>query len=320
MDPTTPSPESTAAGVTCAPETNTGTGAGRLYPLGDLLAAFAADAEAAHEAYVAGKARGPVTGFPALDKHLGACLSPGLHILHGEPGTGKTAWGLQVAATCGFPALFVTTEMGPLELFRRLTARVTGTFLGRLKSGELTPDTALTLAHETVAACPALALFDATRGYVAPWAVDNEGPGILEAATAWRDRHGAASCLVILDSLHTWALEAPRPWATEYETLNAAIDELRRLAGRLEAPVLAIAERNRASMASAAQSAGAGSRRIEYEADTVLALQREGEGEWREDAFGEYPVAVKVAKNRNGATGPKVGLAFNGALQAFREV
>jgi replicative DNA helicase len=28
---------------------------------------------------------------------------------------------------------------------------------------------------------------------------------------------------------------------------------------------------------------------------------------------------VKLAKNRNGATGPSVALRFHGALQAFRE-
>lgn len=302
--------------VTCAPETPTDTG--RLYPLPDLLGAWAADAEEARAACLAGTPRGPITGFAKLDRALGGFLAPGLHILHGEPGTGKTAWGLQVAATCGTPALFVTTEMGPLELLRRITARVTATYLGRLKSGELDPDASLALATRAVQACPLLALFDTTRGYVAPWQIGNEPPGILEAAEAWRDRHGAASCLVVLDSLHTWADAAPHPLATEYESLNTAVDELRRLAGRLAAPVLAIAERNRANMASSGQSAGAGTRKLEYQADTVLALQREGT-DWREDAGGEYPVAVKVAKNRNGATGPHVSLAFHGALQSFRE-
>ena len=290
----------------------------RLYPLGDLLEAWVADAEAAFAARLAGTPRGPLTGVARLDSALGGFLAPGLHILHGEPGTGKTAFALQVAASCGSPALFVTTEMGPLELLRRITARVTNTYLGRLKSGELTAAASLELATRAAAACPRLAFMDATRAHVAPWAIDGEGPGILEAAEAWRDRHGAVSCLVVVDSLHTWADSAARPFATEYESLNAGVDELRRLAARLGAPVLAIAERNRANMASAGQSAGAGTRKLEYQADTVLALQREGQ-DWTPDAAGEYSVSVKVAKNRNGATGPSVPLRFHGALQAFRE-
>lgn len=305
-----------AQAVTCVPETPPDTA--RLYPLPDLLDEWATDAEEARAACLAGTPRGPITGLGKLDRALGGFLAPGLHILHGEPGTGKTAWGLQVAATCGTPALFVTTEMGPLELLRRITARVTNTYLGRLKSGELDPAASLALATRAVQACPLLALLDTSRGYVAPWRIDGEPPGILEAAEAWRDRHGADSCLVVLDSLHTWSDAAPRPFATEYDSLNAAVDELRRLAGRLAAPVLAIAERNRANMTSSGQSAGAGTRKLEYQADTVLALQRE-DADWREDAAGEYAVSVKVAKNRNGATGPKVRLAFHGALQSFRE-
>ena len=97
-------------GVTCTPETPAE--GGRLYPLSDLLGEWAADAEAAHEAHATGTPRGPVTGFPTLDHELGGYLVPGLHVLAGEPGKGKTALALQIAATCGAPALFVTTRNG----------------------------------------------------------------------------------------------------------------------------------------------------------------------------------------------------------------
>jgi len=67
--------------------------------------------------------------------------------MHGQPGTGKTAFALQVAAQCGFPCLYVTCEMAPLELLRRHTARVTRTYLNRFKSGELSPRESLELAR-----------------------------------------------------------------------------------------------------------------------------------------------------------------------------
>src|SRR5918998_209612 len=109
--------------------------------------------------------RGPVSGIASLDAALGGVLHPGLHIVHGGPGVGKTAWALQVAGTCGVPALYVSAEMRPLELLRRITARVTGTYLGRLKSGELTPADSLAKAREAVAAVPRLGLADACDAF-----------------------------------------------------------------------------------------------------------------------------------------------------------
>src|SRR5262249_16936954 len=138
-----------------------------------LLGEWEADAQAAFDARVNGIPRGPVTGLRSLDDALGGVLQPGLHIVHGGPGVGKTALGLQIAGTCGFPALYVTAEMRPLELLRRITARVTGTFLGRLKSGELAPADSLAKAREACAAVPRLALADATDAFAAPdWIKD----------------------------------------------------------------------------------------------------------------------------------------------------
>ncbi len=95
--------------------------------LSDLISDFVADTEAAAAARAAGHPRGPVTLLRDLDNALGGYLAPGLHILQASPGAGKTAFALQVAATCGFPALFVSAEMGLLEIFRRLVSRSTGT-------------------------------------------------------------------------------------------------------------------------------------------------------------------------------------------------
>ena len=58
-----------------------------------------------------GSPGGPVTGLAPVDIALGGYLAEGLHILHGAPGTGRTALSLQIAATCGAAALFVTAEM-----------------------------------------------------------------------------------------------------------------------------------------------------------------------------------------------------------------
>ena len=284
-----------------------GVQAPRLFRMGDLLGEWETDANAAHDARVRGIARGPVTGFVSIDRELGGALCPGLHIVHGQPGAGKTAFTLQIATSCGCPCLYVTCEMAPLELLRRHTARVTRTFLGRLKNGELSPNDSLQLARRACAEAPLLAMCDATRSYASPrWMRD------AALATKGDGKH----LLVIVDSLHSWA-ESASTDAPEYETLNAGLVALRQLAHELNCPVLAVAERNRGTMSAGGLSAGAGTRKIEYGAETVFDMERDPAR--REDAAGEVEITVKFAKNRHGAAGKKVVVFFHGALQKFRE-
>ncbi len=143
--------------------------------LSDLLHAWNQEAEAAHAAFTSGTPRGPVTGFKSLDQALSGFLAPGLHIIHANAGCGKSALCLQIAATCGAAALYVSAEMSALELFRRVIARTTSTFLGRLKTGEYPPDQALRLAQRAAREVPWLFFADASAGAVAP-------PDWIEAA------------------------------------------------------------------------------------------------------------------------------------------
>jgi replicative DNA helicase len=280
----------------------------QLCRLGDLLGSWEAEAWAAHEARVNGAPRGPLTGLSKLDRELGGAFSPGLHIVHGQPGAGKTAFALQVVAGCRCPALYVTCEMSPLELLRRMTARLTQTYLGRLKSGELCVEDSLTLARSATAQVPDVALADATQAYASPiW--------IRDAALATRGQ--AQHLLIVVDSVHSWA-ESASSMATEYDALNAALAALRALSHQLCCPVLAVAERNRDSISRGGLSAGAGTRKIEYGAETVIDLTRDLSK--REDMTGEVEVKVKLAKNRHGAAGKEVDLCFHGALQRFREL
>ena len=71
-------------------------------------------------------------------------------------------------------------------------------------------------------------------------------------------------------------------------------------------------------MTSGGLSAGAGTRKIEYGAETVIDLS--AEKDVQPDAAGEIPVVLTLAKNRNGAPGRKLYLRFHGPLQRFREM
>ncbi len=104
----------------------------------------------------------------------------------------------------------LTCEMAHLELFRRHTARVTSTHLGRLKSGEFDPAYSVTLAQRAAAAAPALAFGDATHAWAPPdW---------LQQSVAVV-KGDASHVLVVVDSVHSWAEAAPTD-VDEYTALN----------------------------------------------------------------------------------------------------
>lgn len=292
----------------------------RLYLFDDLRDRYLAAADLAHAANVAGRPLGPVTGLKSLDKLLGYQLQRGVHILHGNTGSGKTAFCLQTAAACGFPALYLTCEMDPVELIRRIIARVTLTPLSDLKNGSIAPQVMAHLFQRAADACPSLAILDATRGPVPASAKDDKDLANIEAAANYVRNGGP--CLVVIDSLHSWAPQVHGAAMTEYEALNQGIIDLVNLAAALDSPVLAIAEQNRASMgqvakggSDAALNAGAGTRKIEYQAETVLSLYRKFD-----QPTDEAEITLEVAKNRNGSIG-KTGRAytFNGSFMRFTE-
>jgi replicative DNA helicase len=290
--------------------------------LADLVDFFVADAEAAALARETGRPRGPITGLGNLDEALGGYLAPGVHILQAAPGAGKTAFALQVASDCVYPCLYVTSEMGLLELFRRLIARQTKTYLGRLKSGELGGTESRRLALQTIEKLPKLAFMDATQAYASPLLIG-------EVANALRDRHKSDHVLIALDSLQIWAKSARRAErkdtdkkdfapATEYDLISAGLDSISGIASRLQCPILAISHRNRAGNKSdGGLHAGKGSGDLEYASETVIDLTRKDE---TPDANGETRIKATMQKNRHGIPGVPYDFAFSGRLQTFRDV
>ncbi len=280
----------------------------RLCRLSDVLGDLRRDADAAYEARVSGNPRGAISGLASLDRELSGAFAPGVHFIHGNAGTGKTAFCLQVAADARCPALFVTCEMSPVELLRRHTARITSTFLGRLKSGEMRGEDAERLALQACEAAPDLAFADATTGPASP-------AYIFDCAQIVK--RDTPHLLIVVDSLHSWAQGTAPDGANEYEALNAGVSGLQRLASRLGCAVLVVSERNRDSMKSGGINAGAGTRKIEYGAETVIDLERDTKQ--AEDGGGEVEIKLTLAKNRHGTAGKPMALRFNGALQRFTE-
>jgi replicative DNA helicase len=282
----------------------------RLFHLSDLIGELTTDAGEAAAARAAGRPRGPVTGLRALDKTLGEYLAPGLHVLQAAPGHGKSALALQIASDCQFPAVYVTAEMGRLELFRRLVSRQTQTFLHKLKTGELGEREAERLAILTAEKLPAMSILDGTVGRA-------DSTLIFETAEAAKQRAGHV--LVVIDSLQFWARAVAPTGSLEYDAINAALTVAANIAAELQAPVIAIAHRNRASNTSknaGGLHASKGSGDVEYLSESVIDLTLEEE---KDDARGEKGATVKILKNRHGEPGRSVELKFCGRLQDFRD-
>ncbi len=278
-----------------------------LHMMAQLTEAIAADAERLRDAFINNKRIGPVTGLSRLDAAIGQALQTGVHVLHGSPGSGKSALAWQIAGRCECPALFVSCEMSPLEMFKRHIARETETYLGKLKSGELPPSRVLALAENAAAKTPLLALMDATTRPA-------RTPHIYKTAELLRETHSKdGHLLIVIDSLHSWASKV-NPDVEEYERLTNACDGLCELAQKLKCAVLVVSERNRSSMKNDGQNSGAGSRRIEYSAETVFGLDAE-----KEKVGDERLVSLNIGKNRNGPADIKVNLVFNGGFQKFTE-
>lgn len=281
-----------------------------IYKLSDLMTLWDDTAAELYDARQGNKPAGVCTGLDGLDDLINGRLAPGLHSLQGGPGIGKTAFALQLACDCGYPAVFVTCEMSPLELFRRVVARTTKTFLGRLKTGELHPAEMSNLAQRAASRAGDLTIIDATREFVPAFATSAKDYGIDSIADGVRRE---SHCLVIVDSLHSWA-DRGAGESSEYEYLNCAITSLQALASTIAAPVLVIAERNRMSMAKGGLSGGAGTRKIEYSAESVIELDAQCEP----NLNGETSVVLRLSKNRNGESNKSVDLTFHGATQTYR--
>ncbi len=286
--------------------------------LSDLAGELIAEEERAREAARTGKALGSQTGFESFDKAIGGFFTPGLHTLLAAPGAGKTALALQIGEQCGTPCLYVTAEMRPVDLLRRIAARISGQYLGQFRGGGLLPSTLEKILLRVAEACPKMALYDGTMSPISP-------DDICRQAAAIRDRFGAEQCLVIIDSFSDWAgsLKAPGDGGrmlTEYEACELGISALKTVAGELSSPILAIVHRNRAgnnrSESAEQLHSVKGSGRLEYVPETVMNLSVDNEA----SASDIKNVTLTFSKNRNGIRGQKIAFTFEGRLQKFTEV
>lgn len=256
-----------------------------------------------HDVWRSGRIPGPVTGFPGIDKYLGYYLRPGLHVLHGGPGAGKSALALTFARQCQSAALYYTTELPDEEIRLRLAAQVTGVPCWKLERMD-----GIEYGEHYDAArkdCPRLGVMDATAD--APSLADLRH-GIVTLLARFGKETVAHGMLAVVDSVHTFAMRA-YPEMLERDRIDFALTNLETLAKTLRVPIICVAERNRSSRDDSGQTAAKGSGKFEYAAESVLGLDVD-----KNDESGDAATncILTVSKTRKGRAGKGIGLRFEG--------
>lgn len=288
--------------------------AGALIPTTDLLAGIVADAQARVErrAATGSSIMGLPTGFGRLDDLLNG-LEPGLLILAGRPGMGKTTLANLIAANVaatGVPVLYVSYENSRDNLILKHLCRLSGIAETQVRRGLADPVVLGVQAQAFGKQAATLYYIEATAGTTVE-AIRAQGRQL-------RQRHNSETMLVIVDYLQKMAPTAGFDGLRE--NVGAIAAQLRDLSRELNAPVLALASLNRAGyeegktpgMANLKESGD-----IEYGADVVMLLS-EGKADGPPMGNGK-PVTLGIAKNRGGEAGTDVALVFKPSTGDFRE-
>ena len=249
------------------------------------------------------------TGLADLDRTLNG-LNPGLYVMGGSPGVGKTSLALQWAMKAAeeVPVVYVTYENSPSNLTLKAIGRLANVPPADVERGVAD----LAKLQEGAAAFGNIA----HRLAFVEGTASTTTSSIQGQARQAMARHGARRCLVIVDYLQRMAHASG--YGTLRENVSALTLGLRELATRLDSPVLAISSLSRGvnNYAHPGLEALKESGDLEFTADVVLLLGK------REEALGNgrrRMVDLEVAKNRFGEAGGKVGLSFDTVLGDFGE-
>jgi replicative DNA helicase len=225
-------------------------------------------------------------------------FEPGqLIILAGRPSMGKTALALNIAEHVAInlkaPVLFISLEMGHMEIADRLLSSRSGIDGHILRTGK-------GLGHEQLRAL-GQAYQELERGQIL--IDDTPSRNMLQiAASARRLRHRKNIGLIVVDYIQLIDSEDSRD--SRQEQIAKISRQLKTLARELPVPVIALSQLNRAvesredrrpRMADLRESGA-----IEQDADMVLLIHRP---EYYDQNDQPGIAELIVAKNRNGRTG-----------------
>lgn len=251
-----------------------------------------------------GKKPGLLTGYQRLDELLGGLKKGELFILAGRPGTGKTAFALNVAlniAKGGFKVLFVSLEMSYEQICGRALSILSKVSLGYIVHAKLSQQSIddCKRAADTFKDLP---LFIKDCSFIT----------IASLKTTIRQlKRNQGVDLVIIDYLQL--IEST---SNKYDNRETEISRISRglklLAKELDVPIIALSQlsrdiEKRKDTPKLSDLRGSGA--LEQDADQVAILYTPAE----EDPTN---IVLYLEKNRNGAVG-EVCLFFNNKIVTF---
>ena len=257
---------------------------------------------------------GILTGFADVDALAGSLVGGQLIVLAARPSMGKTAYALNVCdhltVATGKPALFVSLEMGRMEIAERLVCLRSGVEGNKIRTGKgLSKD-------DMIRVCRVYEEYRTAK----PIMIDDTPARTVSQITAnarrLKMRHEIG--LVVVDYIQLINPEDGRD--SRQEQVAKISRRLKTLARDLGVPVIALSQLNRAAenredhrprMADLRESGA-----IEQDADVVILLHRP---EYYDPNDHPGTAEVIIAKNRNGSTGT-ANLAFDKPTMIFRDL
>lgn len=241
--------------------------------------------------------------YKYIDRVLGGgLLNSGFYLLAGRPGMGKTTLGLNIVrkvAKKGLPVLFVSLEMSKEQITQKLLALETG-----LSTQELVGKMDAQAVDRVTEA--------ATQIHGLPLTL-NRKPGTTVSDIANMARAVKGLAMICVD--YVGLIEPDNKQVKRYEGVSQVSRDLKRLALRLNIPILGLAQLNREvtgrtdkrPVISDLRDSGG----LEQDADGIILLHRPDyyDPEYKHDPVTPVILEATIAKNRHGPTG-KVTLDY----------
>lgn len=273
------------------------------------------------------------SNIPPLDSLLCGWFRPGLHVLGGEPGSGKSAFGLFVSmmsALSGARAMYISLEMSRSQCMGRCLSFVSLTTGSPFEWGNMWEFArrARERRSEAMRAGDAMGFvseFTETDPVaLAASALEGRCPGLLVAdSPSLHDVSGIESALrrgrdcgldfAVVDYLQYVGEEGT---VSEYDRVSSVSKRLNMLSVELGIPILALASCSRAGnkpKEAPDMHVFKGSGDIEYHALSAMVIDRDPDGS-------DLDRRLHVVKNRfGGVTTPEtcIRLKFDGAHNSF---
>lgn len=286
------------------------------------------------------------TGFRGLDNALDGGLYEGLYIVGAISSLGKTTLILQIAdqiANSGQDVLIFSLEMAAAELMAKSISRETLLYCRRENIAENNAKTVRGITDQSRHSKYSNTEKETINGAITAYRayakniVIKQGLGDIgiKEIKETIEQHKAArgqTPIIIIDYLQILAPYNDR--ASDKQNTDKAVLELKRISRDYKTPVIAISSFNRDNYSAAAtMTAFKESGAIEYSSDILIALQPQGMRETEKDgdkaenrkiisnckANKIRDIEAVILKNRNGATGGRVGFSYNSLFNYFEE-